>query len=265
MAKKTKGKQGSKKDKRRSVRRYERRFSPQAGTSPAIVGAVGALAALLLGAGAWALAYGQSFEKDPKLHGVPSYLVAAGALALAVALWIGTSGDAPVRVGAPGIGVEKGQIRRMPWWALKSIRFEDGAAALVIDGNDESGAAWSFKVSLKSHPEAVAWIVSEAKTRISNALSIDEGGSKQIPRALPDAGERLELEALQVVGKRCAATGKVISYEPDARVCTQCERVYHADAVPNECACGASLDELRAERKDEAGEAGSEAGSELES
>jgi hypothetical protein len=258
MAKKTKGKQGSKKDKRRSVRRYERRFSPQAGTSPALVGAVGALAALLLGAGAWALVYGQSFEKDPKLHGVPSYLVAAGALALAVALWFGTSGDAPVRVGAPGIGVEKGQIRRMPWWAVKSIRFDEGAAALVIDGSDESGAAWSFKVSLKSHPEAVAWIVSEAKTRIPNALSLDDGASTRIPRALPEAGERLELEALQVVGKRCAATGKAISYEPDARICTKCERVYIADAVPDECGCGASLDDLHVDRKESADEAGSE-------
>ncbi len=250
MAKKTKGKQGSNKEKRRSARRYERRFSPQAGASPAIVGAVGALAAVLLGAGAWALVYGQSFEKDPKLHAVPSYLVAAGALVLAVALWIGTSGEAPVRVGSAGIGVEKGQVRRMPWWAVRSIAFDASTAALLIDGNDESGDAWSFKVSLKSHPDAAAWIVSEAKKRIAKALTLDDAAASRIPRAAPDAGEKLDLEPLQVVGKKCAVTGKTISYEPDARVCAACERVYLAASVPETCECGASLADVRVESTD---------------
>jgi len=59
----------------------------------------------------------------------------------------------------------------------------------------------------------------------------------------------LPLEPPQVVGKHCAASGKVISYEPDARVCPRCERVYHRASVPASCECGASLTELQASRQ----------------
>ena len=56
-----------------------------------------------------------------------------------------------------------------------------------------------------------------------------------------DAGESLTLDPVQVVGKRCANSGKVIAFEPDAFVCPRCERVYHKDHVPPACACGATL------------------------
>jgi hypothetical protein len=49
-----------------------------------------------------------------------------------------------------------------------------------------------------------------------------------------------------VVGKHCADSGTVIAYEPDARVCPRCERVYHKAHVPETCACGGSLEGLRA-------------------
>ena len=49
----------------------------------------------------------------------------------------------------------------------------------------------------------------------------------------------------QFLTKRCSRTDKVIAYEPDARVCGQCERVYHKLGVPKACACGASLAALR--------------------
>jgi hypothetical protein len=48
-----------------------------------------------------------------------------------------------------------------------------------------------------------------------------------------------------VVGRHCAATGKVIAYEPDARLCPRCERAYHKSGVPEACECGALLAELR--------------------
>ena len=47
------------------------------------------------------------------------------------------------------------------------------------------------------------------------------------------------------MGKKCAATGKTISYEPDARVCPRCERVYMRRSVPKKCKCGNSLVHLR--------------------
>jgi hypothetical protein len=62
-----------------------------------------------------------------------------------------------------------------------------------------------------------------------------------LPEPHDDAGELLTLDALQIVGKRCAASGTVIAFEPDARVCPRCERVYHKDHVPPTCDCGAPL------------------------
>jgi hypothetical protein len=56
-----------------------------------------------------------------------------------------------------------------------------------------------------------------------------------------DAGVVVPLGDVQVVGKRCAASGKIIAFEPDARVCPQCERVYHKAHLPKACACGATL------------------------
>lgn len=248
MAKKTtKGK----KDKRRAgAKRQERRFVSQAATNPMIVRGVGALAALLLGAGVWAYFYAQSFTADAD-RSIPSYLIAAGAVLMGVAIWIGTSAENPVRVGDPGIAVEKGELRRMPWWGVEKITFEAGSLAISITGTDESNTAWSFKVSVKAHPEAVGWIIREALDRIPRRVDIPEETLEKLPAAGEHAGQKLDLEPLQVVGKRCAVTGKTISYEPDGRVCPRCERVYAKRSVPKKCKCGNSLVHLRSSVMDE--------------
>jgi hypothetical protein len=246
MSNKTKGKQTSKKDKRRGgVRRQERRFVSQASTNTAIVRAIGALSALLLGAGLWGYFYAKSFAEDETLRAIPSYLIAAGAVVMGITIWIGTSSESPVRVGAPGISVEKGELRRMPWWSIERITFESGALALVVTGKDEAGADWTFKVPLKAHPEAVAWIVKEALDRIPRRVDIPDEVLDKLPEAHEHAGTRVDLEPLQVVGKKDAITGKTISYEPDARVCPRCERVYLRASVPKKCKCGNSLVHLR--------------------
>ncbi|MBX3264451.1 MAG: hypothetical protein KF782_32565 [Labilithrix sp.] len=246
MAKKSKGKQTAKKDIRRGgVRRQERRFVSQASTSANVVRAFGALAALLLGAGLWGYFYAKSFADDEALRAVPSYLIAAGAVVMGVTIWIGTSSEPPIRVGAPGISAEKGELRRMPWWAVEKITFESGTLALVVAGKDESGSDWTFKVPVKPHPEAVAWIVKEALDRVPRRVDIEDGLLDAIPEAHAHAGQRVDLEPLQVVGKRCAVTGKTISYEPDARVCPRCERVYEKKSVPKKCKCDNSLVHLR--------------------
>lgn len=242
MAKKTPTK--TKKEKRRAGKRQERRFVSQASTNPTIVRGLGAVAALLLGAGIWAYVYSQSFTSDAE-RPIPSYLIAAGAVAMGITIWIGTSAENPVRVGDPGIAVEKGDLRRMPWWGVEKITFEAGSLALAITGTDESNASWSFKVSVKAHPEAVGWIVREALDRIPKRVDIPEETIQKLPAAGEHAGQKLNLEPLQVVGKRCAATGKTISYEPDGRVCPRCERVYAKRSVPKKCKCGNSLEHLR--------------------
>ena len=249
MSKKTKAKQT--KDKRRGgARRQERRFLSQASTSPTIVRAIGAIAALLLGAGLWGYLYAKSFADDDKLRALPSYLIAGGAVLMGITIWIGTSSESPIRVGAPGISVEKGELRRMPWWAVEKILFESGALALVVVGKDEAGADWTFKVPIKAHPEAAAWIVKEALDRIPRRVDISDEVIEKLPEAYEHAGQRLDLEPLQVVGKKDALSGKTISYEPDARVCPRCERVYFKRSVPKKCKCGNSLVHLRPKADD---------------
>jgi hypothetical protein len=100
---------------------------------------------------------------------------------------------------------------------------------------------------VKSHPQAAAWIVKEARQRLPSIVDVPDDAT--LPQPLASGGEQLPLEPPQVVGKHCAASGKVIAYEPDARVCPRCERVYHKSHVPEACDCGASLADLRPEAK----------------
>jgi hypothetical protein len=244
MAKKSKGKQSISKKKKPVARRQERRFVSQTSTSATLVRVLGALSAILLGAGLWGYVYAKSFTEEA-LKPVPSYLIAGGAVLMGITIWVGTSSESPLRVGAPGIAMEKGEVRRMPWWGVKSITFDSTALALQIIGNDEAGVAWTFKVPLKSHAEAVGWILKEALDRIPRRVKIPEETLEKMPVAGEHAGMKVDLEPLQVVGKKCAVTGKTISYEPDARVCPRCERVYVKKSVPKKCKCGNSLVHMR--------------------
>jgi hypothetical protein len=50
------------------------------------------------------------------------------------------------------------------------------------------------------------------------------------------------LEPPQIAGQSCKATGKVISFEKDARLCGQCGELYHKSGVPDRClTCDARL------------------------
>ncbi len=233
------------KKKKAKTKRLERRFSPKSDSNPWVVRILFAAGASAMGAGAWAHTYGHVFEEDEKLRQVPLYLVSGGALLLGVSLWLGTSSAPPIRVGAPGVGIERGEVRRIPWHGLDKLTWEESALSLALSGVDEAGKSFSFKVPLKSQPDAVAWIVKEARERVPKVVDLDEEILEKLPAATPHAGMRLELEPLQVVGKKCAVTDETISYEPDARVCVRCERVYEKSAVPKKCKCGASLAHLK--------------------
>jgi len=248
--------------------RWERRFVAQSSYNPWLVRVLGAVGAVGLGAGGWAYFYGESFKQAAeaaraaakgagsnigvppealRLEAMPSYIIAVAAVLTGIAIWLGTSAEMPLRVGDPGIAMEKGEVRRMPWWAITQITFESGNLALVIAGKDEAGTTWTFKVPVKSHAEAVGWIVKEALDRVPKVVDIKDDILERLPSANAHAGTKLELEPLQVVGKRDAISGKTISYEPDARICARCERVYHKRSVPKKCKCGASLQHLRVE------------------
>jgi hypothetical protein len=241
MAKKTKS---SKRDKPRE--RRERRFLPQSSVKPAIVYAVGATGAIAMGAGAWGQ-FGallrQTVVQEPSSFA--AYVLAAGALLVGVAIWIGTSGDPALRVGDAGIALEKSGLRRMPWYAVERIEWRE--ETVRVTGKDDTGIALAVAASLKSHPQAAAWIVKEARERIPAVVDVPTDATLPDPRA--SAGETLPLEPPQVVGRHCASSGKVIAYEPDARVCPRCDRVFHKTSVPASCECGASLAELQSPAK----------------
>jgi hypothetical protein len=227
MAKKSKS---AKREKPRE--RQERRFDARSTIGPALPYGLGGLGAAAMGAGAWG-AFGASLLGVAPVPVAP-YILSAGAVLAGAAIWIGTSGEPPLRVGDGGIAVDKGGVRRMPWYAIERIEWR--GEAVRVTGKDEAGTPLTIVAKLASQPQAGAWIVKEARDRVPGA--VDVPGDATLPPAATDAGTLLVLDAPQVVGKHCACSGKVISFEPDARLCPRCERVYHKDHVPDACACG---------------------------
>lgn len=220
-------------------KRRERRFEARAVANPFVVKVVGAVGAMGLGAGFFGQ-FGDKLRAEPlgvEPFRYAPYILAAGAFLTGVAVWFGTSGEPALRVGDPGVATERGGLRRIAWHAVTRVRFQDGA--VMVEGKDEAGGPLTIVASLKSQPQAAAWIVREAKERLGMAVEIPSGETMPEPLAV---GEVLTAPPVQVVGKRCAESGKVIAFEPDAKVCTRCERVFHKEHVPSACTCGAPLD-----------------------
>jgi hypothetical protein len=128
---------------------------------------------------------------------------------------------------------------------VENVTWREGAVR--VTGKDEAGASMTVVATFDSHPQAAAWIVKEARERVPRVVDVPPDVA--LPEVRANAGEVLSLEAPQVVGKHCAASGKVIAYEPDARLCPRCERCYHKAQVPESCECGASLAEFRTQAK----------------
>jgi hypothetical protein len=237
---------GTKKAKAGRVKeRHERRFVPRPTSNPVVVNVLGGVAAAALGAGTWAQ-FGHAWmdRVEPPYSFAPA-LIAAGAVAFGVAVWLGTSGETPLRVGASGIAIEKGkELTRIPWYAVERISWNPDQQELSVAGKDESGRARALALTPKVQPGAIGWIVKEARERIPDRVDVPEE-ALGLPAASQGDGHVLVMEPVQVVGKRCATSDRVIAYEPDARVCPRCERVYYKESVPEACACGASLAGLR--------------------
>lgn len=230
--------------------RHERRFLPTSTVNPLIVMATGALGALALGAGTFGQFFSQLVEEG-EAYRPALWLFAGGSLFIGIAIWLGTSAEAALRVGDTGITIEKGGLARIPWWKVASITWDQSDVSLVVNGKDESDREYTVRVSSRAHNDAVAWIVKEATDRVPNRIDLSEEVRAKIPAADPHAGTSIRLEPMQLVGKRCATSGKIIAYEPDARICPMCELVYHKLNVPKKCACGTSLADLRAKDSDD--------------
>jgi hypothetical protein len=237
----TKGKKANS-GKRES--RRERRFLPHSASSPLLVKVLGGGGAAALGAGAWGQLGHSLMSIDLPPSAFAPYLLGTGALLFGGAVWLGTSSEPALRVGASGLAVEKSEMVRIPWHGIERIVWDPERSELAVRGRDDNGRDVNLVVRAKIHPVAAAWLAREARMRIPKVTDIPDEVSG-FPPTRSDDGEILPLDPVQVVGRHCAASGRVIAYEPDARVCSRCELVYHKLSVPEECACGASLTSMQ--------------------
>jgi hypothetical protein len=204
--------------------RQERRFESK--NPPGVVGSVigVSLAAVAAGAGT----YGQwlrAEELGP--HPWSPYLLGGAAVVMAGVALFGGRPVPAVRVGDAGIGLETDpqSFERIPWCDIKTIRFHDGLLSFEASGTMVS-------LPVEAHPAAAACALEEAKARIPHVVpsKVSLPSAKGAP-----AGELCSLEPAQVAGEHCAASGKLIAFDKDARLCGRCGAAFHRASVPRRC------------------------------
>lgn len=221
MAKKERGKKKKAAPKRE---RRERRFLPDESYASWLSAGVGMAGALALGAGV----FGQWIRAEPFPHA--PYLIAAGAAGLIAGLWLAMRGVYPIRVGDAGVAIERGNgVERLAWCDIDKIMVE--GRNFVVRGPE-----MTLSLPLAAHHPAAARIVAEAERRMPVLLRIDAAARAELQAAESKGDEQeLLIEDVQVAGRRCAASDKVIAFERDARFCPMCGQVYHKEHVPERC------------------------------
>jgi predicted RNA-binding Zn-ribbon protein involved in translation (DUF1610 family) len=101
---------------------------------------------------------------------------------------------------------------------------------LVAEGKEVT-----LRIPVAAHRTAVAWILSEGTKRVPAAMDVKRSSLVGLPEIKDSDGEFVVIEGLQIAGRHCAATGKPISFERDARLCPVCGQVYLKDQVPKKC------------------------------
>ena len=203
--------------------RKERLFMPEATYASRLSIGGGMLGALVLGAGV----YSQWVSDNPRA--IAPYLFGVGAVALGAALWFGDAGALPLRVGEAGIAIERGtELVRLAWCDLERVFTERGE--LVAKGKE-----LTLRIPIAAHRVAIAWILSEGTKRVPNVMDVKRQSLNGLPEPRDNDGEFVTIEGLQITGRHCAASGKPISFERDARLCPVCGQVYLKDQLPKKC------------------------------
>ena len=97
------------------------------------------------------------------------------------------------------------------------------------------GKELTLRIPVAAHRTAVAWILSEGTKRVPAAMDVKRQSLAGLPDPKDNDGEFVAIEGLQVAGRHCAASGKPISFERDARLCPNCGQVYLKEHVPAKC------------------------------
>lgn len=211
--------------------RFERRYEPT--TSPFAIATVllFSLGAVALGAGVYAqwLRSGDAGPHPWSLY----FLIAGAVLLLAVALF-GQTAARPVRVGDGGVAIERDEttVERVAWCDISRLLVTPDTVTVQGDGV-------TISVPRNVHGMAAARIVREAKERIPTKI---DGDASAEPPAGGVEPAKIPLEPPQIAGRACKASGKVVSFEQDARLCGRCGEMYHKSSVPERClTCEARL------------------------
>ncbi|MBM4362002.1 MAG: hypothetical protein FJ104_04935, partial [Deltaproteobacteria bacterium] len=163
-------------------------------------------------------------------------LVAVGTLGLAAGLWLASATPAPLRVGDAGVAVERGrEILRILWCDVEEIRLEG-------ERLEVRSKAFTLAIPLDASAAAVADVVAQADRRRPAVVRLDDAARKRLPASREPAGEDVPVVGEQIAGRRCAASGEILAFERDARLCPGCGQAYEKSHVPESCAtCGAAL------------------------
>lgn len=211
--------------------RFERRYEPT--TSAFAIGTVliFSIGAVALGAGVYAqwLRGGGAGPHPWSMY----FLIAGAVLLLAVALF-GQTGARPVRVGDGGVAIERDEstVERIAWCDVDRLLVTGDVVTV-------QGAGVTISVPRGSHALAAARVVREARERISakagDVAAIDTPAGAAEPAKEP-------LDPPQIAGRACKASGKVVAFEKDARLCGRCGELYLKASVPDRClTCDARL------------------------
>lgn len=224
MAQTTKGRKKARTPgKSGAPRRQERRFPTDTAHFARWIAITGLFAALLLGMGVfghWIL--------DPSLPWA-SYLLALGGLGLGVVLWFGQAEETLVAVGDAGIAVEDGRnTTRLPWHAIRTIRIQGDRFSVEGEGK-------KLSFSVVKNRRAAAEALQEAAERVPQVLDVKKEIAQTLPRTEASAIPLEEVQHDQVAGLRCAASGKLIALEEDARLCARCGQIYEQTQLPERC------------------------------
>ena len=119
-------------------------------------------------------------------------------------------------------------MQRLAWCDIRTISVQK--RNLLIRGPE-----LTLSIPIGAQPKAIAWILSEGIRRLPDIIDVRPSFVDSLPEPRKQDGDLRLVGEVQVTGRRCAASNKLITFERDARLCPNCGQVYHKNHVPETC------------------------------